>query len=56
MDMPVNAFKRGLAEKRKQAGVAVNTHPRFTEYLRDAERLGLGVADPTKIKFVLVKA
>jgi len=30
-----------LVEKRKAMGVSVNEHPRFTEYLRYAERLGL---------------
>jgi hypothetical protein len=38
-----------MVEKRKSAGVKVDEHPRYTEYLRYAERLGLGVADPTKI-------
>jgi hypothetical protein len=33
-------------------GVAVNENPRFTNYLRYAETLGLGVADPAKIQHV----
>ena len=37
-------------------GVTVNEHPRFTEYLHYAERLGLGVADPAKIERVVVSA
>ena len=37
-----------------QMGVAVNENPRFTEYLRYAERLGLGIADPAKIAHVRV--
>ncbi|OQX86121.1 hypothetical protein B6D60_06765 [candidate division KSB1 bacterium 4484_87] len=41
-----------LVEKRKEMGVKVNEHPRFTEYLRYAERLGLGVADPKKIELI----
>lgn len=39
-----------LVEKRKSMGVKVNEHPRFTEYLRYAQKLGLGIADPTQIK------
>ena len=43
---------RELVAKRKAMGVAVNEHPKFTEYLFYAERLGLGVADPTKIRLL----
>jgi uncharacterized protein (DUF362 family) len=39
-----------ITAKRKEMGVKVNENPRFTEYLRYAERLGLGVADPAKIQ------
>lgn len=38
-----------LLEKRKAMNVNVNEHPRFTDYLRYAERLGLGIVDPKKI-------
>ncbi|MBM3312559.1 MAG: DUF362 domain-containing protein [Candidatus Aminicenantes bacterium] len=38
-----------LVAKRKEMGIAVNEHPRFTDYLRLGEKLGLGVADPAKI-------
>ncbi len=41
-----------ILEKRKQMGVAVNEHPKYTEYLRYAEKLGLGVADPSRIQRV----
>jgi hypothetical protein len=41
-----------LVAKRKEMGVKVNEHPQFTEYLRYAERLGLGVADPAKIAHI----
>ncbi|NOZ61350.1 MAG: DUF362 domain-containing protein [Calditrichaeota bacterium] len=41
-----------LVQKRKEMGVKVNEHPRFTEYLRYAERLGIGVADPAKIEVI----
>lgn len=34
-----------LVEKRKSMNVSVNENPRFTEYLRYAQRLGLGVVD-----------
>ncbi len=36
---------RLLVEKRKSMGIQVNEHPRFTEYLRYAQKLGLGVVD-----------
>ena len=38
-----------MVAKRKAMGVKVNEHPRFTEYLDYAQRLGLGVGDPSKI-------
>ena len=41
-----------LVQKRKEMGVEVNEHPRFTEYLRYGERLGLGIADPARIEVV----
>jgi hypothetical protein len=41
-----------LVQKRKEMGIQVNEHPRFTEYLRYAEKLGLGIADPAKIAHV----
>ncbi len=43
-----------LVQKRKEMNVKVNEHPRFTEYLRYAERLGLGIADPGKIEHVCI--
>lgn len=43
-----------MVAKRKAMGVKVNEHPRFTEYLDYAQKLGLGVADPTKIKLYKV--
>ncbi len=43
-----------LVKKRKKMEVKVNEHPRYTEYLRYAERLGLGVGDMAKIKHVQV--
>jgi len=47
---------REVIAKRKAMGVATNEHPRFTEYLYYAERLGLGVATPEKIDFVELRA
>ena len=41
-----------IVRKRKEMQVQVNEHPKYSEYLRYAERLGLGVADPAKITFV----
>ena len=43
---------RELIAKRKAMGVTVNEHPKFTDYLFYAEKLGLGVADPAKIKLI----
>jgi len=39
-----------MVQKRKEMGIKVNDHPRYTEYLRYAERLGLGVVDPAKVQ------
>lgn len=41
-----------LLEKRKELGVKVNEHPRYTDYLRYAQTLGLGIADPEKIQHI----
>jgi len=43
---------REIVAKRKAMGIAVNEHPKFTEYLFYAEKLGLGVADPSRITVV----
>ena len=43
---------RELIAKRKEKGIQVNEHPRFTEYLVQGEKLGLGIADINKIKLV----
>jgi hypothetical protein len=43
---------RLLVEKRKSAGIPVNEHPKYSEYLRYGERLGLGIADPDRIEVV----
>jgi len=40
-----------IVQKRKEMNVKVNEHPMYTEYLRYAQRLGLGVADPARIAF-----
>ncbi len=45
-----------MVAKRKAMGVTVNEHPRFTEYFRYAERLGLGVTDPGRRDHVRVEA
>ncbi|MBN2430290.1 MAG: DUF362 domain-containing protein [Acidobacteria bacterium] len=44
-----------ITAKRKEMGVKVNEHPRFTEYLHYAASLGLGVADPARIHHVQVR-
>lgn len=41
-----------LVAKRKSMGVPVNENPRFTEYLRYAERLGLGVVRADKLDHI----
>ncbi len=41
-----------LVAKRKAEGIAVNENPMFTDYLRYAEKLGIGVGDPAKIERV----
>ena len=41
-----------IMAKRKEMGIDVNEHPRFTDYLRYAERLGLGVTNPAKLNVV----
>ena len=46
--------QQAIVAKRKSMGIKVNEHPRFTEYLRYAERLGLGVADQGKIQHLLI--
>jgi len=43
-----------MVKKRKEMGVQVNEHPRYTEYLRYAEKLGLGIANPEKIELIEV--
>ncbi len=45
-----------MVEKRKAMGVKVNEHPRFTDYLRLAEKLELGIADPAKIRLTTLRA
>jgi hypothetical protein len=46
---------RLMVEKRKSMRVKVNEHPVFTDYLRYAQRLGLGIADPEKIEHVRIQ-
>jgi len=42
-----------LVKKRKEMNVkGFNEHPRFTEYLRYAEQLGLGIGNPEKIEHI----
>ena len=43
-----------LLQKRKEMNVKVNEHPKYSEYLRYAQRLGLGIADPARIKLLRV--
>jgi hypothetical protein len=41
-----------IFEKRKSMNVKVNDHPMYTNYLKYAETLGLGIVDPDKIKIL----
>ncbi|MCP4147579.1 MAG: DUF362 domain-containing protein [bacterium] len=42
-----------LVEKRREMKVkGLNEHPRYTQYLRDAEKLGLGIGDIKKITHI----
>jgi hypothetical protein len=43
-----------LVEKRKSMNVKINEHPRFTDYLRYAQKLGLGLTDKDKINHLKV--
>ncbi|MBN1223863.1 MAG: DUF362 domain-containing protein [Candidatus Aminicenantes bacterium] len=43
-----------IVAKRKEMGIKTDEHPRWTEYLRYGERLGLGVANPEKIQHIKV--
>ncbi len=45
-----------LVEKRKASGIKVNENPRYTDYLRYAEQLGLGIANPTEIDLRRIEA
>ena len=48
------ACHQELAAKRKEQGVTAGDNPRYTEYLRYAETLGLGVVAPDKLTVVKV--
>jgi hypothetical protein len=45
-----------LTAKRRAMGASVNDNPRFTEYLRYAETLGLGLVSPAKMTILKVQA
>ncbi|MBD3223102.1 MAG: DUF362 domain-containing protein [Caldithrix sp.] len=44
-----------MVQKRLAMNVRVNQHPRFTEYLRYAQRLGLGIGELQKIDHTYIK-
>ena len=48
------ACHQELAAKREEQGVTAGDNPRYTEYLRYAETLGLGVVAPDKLTVVKV--
>jgi len=43
-----------LMARRKEMKISVDEHPRYTEYLRYAERIGLGVAAKDKIEHIVI--
>jgi hypothetical protein len=43
-----------LVKKRKEMKINVNEHPRYTEYLHYAQRLGIGITDSKKINHISV--
>lgn len=43
-----------IVKKRKEMNVKTNEHPRYTEYLRYAQRLNLGIGDMEKIEHVRI--
>ena len=43
-----------IVAKRKEMGIDVNEHPRYTDYLHYGEKLGLGIADTGRIEHVTV--
>jgi hypothetical protein len=45
-----------LVAKRKEMGIPVNENPRFTDYFRYAEKLGLGVTDPSRVRHERMEA
>jgi hypothetical protein len=43
-----------MVKKRKEMKVKVNEHPRFTEYLRYAQKLEMGITDPQKTEHIII--
>ena len=43
-----------IVEKRKSMNIQVNEHPRFTDYLYYAQRLGLGAVDSDRINHIRI--
>jgi len=46
--------QQAIVAKRKSMAVKVNEHPKFTEYLRYAERLGIGQVSPDRLRHVRI--
>jgi len=44
-----------MTAKRKAMGVKISEHSRYTDYLRQAEKLGLGVVDPARVRLVTIR-
>lgn len=42
-------YKEILAKRKTDPSIKINDSPRYTEYLRTAQKLGLGVTDPDKV-------
>lgn len=43
-----------IVQKRKSMGIKVNEHPKYTEYFRYAQRLGLGIGNLDEIEHVRI--
>jgi hypothetical protein len=48
-------YQEILRMRKADKNVKVNNSPRYTDYIRYAEKLGLGIADPNKIKHDIKK-
>jgi hypothetical protein len=45
-----------IVQKRREMGVDLNEHPKYTQYLHYAQELKLGITDPAKIKLKRIES